>query len=342
MAETPARQGIHKILLKFGAPNKNGALFIMNELSFTASMLAVLPIYAIIASGSFARKVGWIAPSGDSTLMKVAVELTLPCFILYNLLENDQLRSVSFSISTIVLGMAITAISIFVSWIGGKILRLKVGDGLRTFVVTAGVQNYGFFIIALVAILMPNSEFTGLVLTFNVGCDLIFWSVGFLMISNAKKMSFDFLKKGPVWSVFLGLFLMWTGLDKYIGDSVKIFLKLMGGVAIPVNLMLFGTLIVDMLDLKKIAWKIVVAGTTLRMLILPAMLVLSLTFLPLSNPLKMLILMQSLAPSGVMSAVLAKHFGGHPHISVQITIATCAISLITLPLWLNLGLKIIK
>lgn len=48
---------------------------------------------------------------------------------------------------------------------------------------------------------------------------------------------------------------MWTGLDKYIGDSVKIFLKLMGGVAIPVNLMLFGTLIVDMLDLKKIAWK---------------------------------------------------------------------------------------
>ena len=97
-----------------------------------------------------------------------------------------------------------------------------------------------------------------------------------------------------------------------------------------------------MLDLKKIAWKIVVAGTTLRMLILPAMLVLSLTFLPLSNPLKMLILMQSLAPSGVMSAVLAKHFGGHPNISVQITIATCAISLITLPLWLNLGLKIIN
>ena len=115
----------------------------------------------------------------------------------------------------------------------------------------------------------------------------------------------------------------------------------MGGVAIPINLMLFGTLIADMLDLKKIAWKIVVAGTALRMLILPAMLVLSLTFLPLSDPLKMLILMQALAPSGVMSAVLAKHFGGHPGISVQITIATCAASLITLPLWLNLGLKIV-
>lgn len=305
-------------------------------------MLAVLPIYAIIASGVFARKVGWIAPEGDSTLMKVAVELTLPCFILYNLLENDKLRSVSFSLSTIALGIAVTAASIFVSWIGGKILKLKVGDGLRTFVVTAGVQNYGFFIIALVAILMPNSEFTGLVLTFNVGCDLIFWSVGFLMISNAKKISFDFLKKGPVWSVFLGLFLMWTGLDKCVGDSVKIFLKLMGGVAIPINLMLFGTLIADMLDLKKIAWKIVIAGTSLRMLILPSMLVAAAAILPLDYSLKLLILMQALAPSGVMSAVLAKHFGGHPNISVQITIATCAASLLTLPLWLNLGLKILN
>ena len=315
----------------------------MEEISFLSSICAVLPIYAIIASGAFARKIGWIKPEGDHTLMKVAVELTLPCFILYNLLGNEKLRSVSFSLGTILLGMAVISASILVSWIGGKILKLKVGDGLRTFVVTAGVQNYGFFIIALIAIIFPDKpDLTGLVLTFNVGCDLIFWSLGFLLISNAKKISADFLKKGPVWSVFLGLFLMWTGLDAYVGGSVKVFLRLMGGVAIPLNLMLFGTLIADMLDFKTIAWKITGAGVALRMFILPLALIGAAAAIPLENSLRLLIVLQALAPSGVMSAVLAKHFGGHPKISVQITIASCVVSIFTLFLWLNLGLRAIE
>ena len=315
----------------------------MNEISFASSLCAVLPIYAIIASGSFARKIGWIKPEGDQTLMKVAVELTLPCFILYNLLGNEKLRSVSYSLSAIMLGMFVIAFGIFVSWVGAKLLRLKVGDGLRTFVVTAGVQNYGFFVIALVAILFPaRADITGLVLTFNVGCDLVFWSLGFLLISNAKNVSFGFLKKGPVWSVFLGLFLMWAGLDKYVGESVKTFLRIMGGVAVPLNLMLFGTLIVDMFDVKKIAWKITGAGVLLRMLVLPACFIAIAAAAPLEGSFKLLIVLQALAPSGVMSAVLARHFGGHPKISVQITILSCAVSVFTLFFWYNLGLEAIK
>ena len=315
----------------------------MNEISFASSLCAILPIYAVIASGSLARKLGWIKPEGDQTLMKVAVELTLPCFILYNLLGNEKLRSVSYSLSAIALGMFIIALGIFVSWLGAKLLKLKVGDGLRTFVVTAGVQNYGFFVIALVAILFPERpDIVGLMLTFNVGCDLVFWSLGFLLISNAKEISFGFLKKGPVWSVFLGLFLMWTGLDKCVGDSVKTFLHIMGGVAVPLNLMLFGTLIVDMFDVKKIVWKITGAGVLLRMFILPACFIAIAAAAPLDNSFKLLIVLQALTPSGVMSAVLAKHFGGHPKISVQITILSCIVSIFTLFFWLNLGLKTIE
>ena len=95
-----------------------------------------------------------------------------------------------------------------------KIPRIKIGEGQRTFVVTTGIHNYGFFIIALVAILYPNDEndFMGLVLTHNVGCDLVFWSLGVALLSPSVKFSPAILLKGPVLSVFVALFFIWTGL----------------------------------------------------------------------------------------------------------------------------------
>lgn len=302
---------------------------------------AIFPIYAMIGAGWFARKVGWIKPEADSSLLKIAVELTLPCFILSNLLGNKKLESVGFSLATISIAIIGLSASLLITWLMGKLIGLKVGDGLRTFTVTAGTQNYGFFLIALIAIMWDGGDIMGVLITHNVGCDLVFWSVGYLLLSNAKRVSFDFLMRGPVWSVFVGLALVWSGAARYVPDCASTFLKFAGASAIPLNLMLFGSLMCDMLGREKFSWRIIISSLLMRNGVLPAILVFLAWALPLDETLKTLLVLLSLSPAGIMAAVLAKAFGGYPKIAVQIVLATSIAAVITLPLWFNFGMELI-
>ena len=305
-------------------------------------LAAIFPIYAMIGVGWLARRARWVAEEADSSLVKIAVEITLPCFILSNILDNKKLESVGFSLATISVGIIGLSVSIALTWFVGKLIGLKVGDGLRTFTVTTATQNYGFFLIALVAIIWSGGgEMMGVLITHNVGCDLVFWSIGYLLLSNTKRVSLNFFMHGPVWSVFVGLILVWSGLSAYIPDFVKTFLKLSGACAIPLNLMIFGTLMFDMLGREHFSWKILAAASLMRMAVLPACFVFCAWILPLDATLKTLLVLMALSPSGIMAAVLAKSFGGYPKIAVQIVLATSVLAVFTLPLWMFFGMSLV-
>ena len=139
----------------------------------------------------------------------------------------------------------------------------------------------------------------------------------------------------------MALILVWTGIAQYIPDFVKTMLKFAGGIAVPLNLMIFGTLLFDMLEREKFSIKILSVAVLMRMMVLPACFIACAYFLPIDHTLKTLLVLQALAPCGVMSAVLAKHFGGHPKIAVYITLLTCIVAIFTLPFWLNVGINLI-
>lgn len=301
--------------------------------------LATIPIYAIIFIGWLTRKIGWIHPESDRSFMRFAIDVSLPCFIFYNMIGNEKLASISYAVGAISLGAIGVGMCLTLCWVASKFLGLKIGEGQRTFVVTTGIHNYGFFIIALVVILYPNDEndFMGLVLTHNVGCDLVFWSLGVALLSPSVKFSPAILLKGPVLSVFVALFFIWTGLAGKIPDFALSSLKLLGGAAIPLNLFMFGTLIYDLFSRESFNAKIVGTAVLMRMALLPIAFILLATALPIDPSLKKLIAFQALSPCGVTAAVLAKHFGGYPQMAVQITIATLVVAPFTLPVWMWLG-----
>lgn len=303
-------------------------------------IVAMIPIYAMVFVGWLMRRIKWFTPESDSSFTRFAIDVSLPCFIFYNMVGNEKLASVGYATFTISLGIFGMLMCLIIAWFCSKILKLKVGDGQRTFVVTAGVQNYGFFIIALVSILYPQGdELMGLVLTHNVGCDIVFWTLGLLLISATTKFSPAILLKGPVLSVFIALFFIWTGFAKHIPDFAMTSLKLLGAAAIPLNLIIFGTLICDMFGFKKFSFKIVGTAVILRMVIMPCAFIALAVFVPMDILLKKLLVFQAVAPSGVISAVLAKNFGGHPQIAVQIIVATMVVAFITVPFWMWVGMS---
>ena len=305
----------------------------------------VLPIYAMVASGWFLRKAGWIKPEADSSLTKLAIDFCLPCFIVCNMLENKRLESVVFSMQTILLGICNLAGSLLVAYVVASLMRLRVGEGKRTFVTTSATGNYGFFTIALVSMLYAGTadgeELLGLVLTHNVGCDLVFWTLGIILLSGKPDFTYKMFLRGPVIAVFVGLALIWTGAGAYIPDSVRSFLKFTGFPAIPINLMMFGMMIADMFSVRDFSPKIVFSGVAVKMLLIPAILVFAAFVLPIDAMFKKLILFQAFTPCGVTSAVMARSFGGYPKMSVQITLLSCAASFLTLPVWFYIGFGLI-
>lgn len=182
----------------------------------------------------------------------------------------------------------------------------------------------------------------GLAITHNVGCDLVMWSVGLLLVSNQTKFSYRLFMRGPFLVVFIALFLIWTGLDQHVPDIVVTSFKLMGNCLIPLNLIIFGNLLYDLLGKRtKFSPKMVIGGAVTRVLILPMVFIALAMLLPVNMELKRLLVFQSLAPASVTTALIARHFGGHPDLAVQITLVTCIASFLTLPLWFKVGFSLI-
>lgn len=310
----------------------------------SVAFLASIPIYLIIIVGWISRRVGWVTPSMDKGFMKIAIELCYPCLILDRMLGNELLKSPVYSLKAAGTGAGICLLSIGICLLIARLLKMKKGEGARTFAIASAVQNYSFFIIPLVAILYgaENDPTMGVLFTHNVGFEFTLWTVGLLVMSEVTRFSPRLLLRGPIIAVLLGLFFAWTGLgDSLVPSPLRATLQMLGVCAVPLSLFLVGTTMFDLLGKFKWTFKISLGSIAARCAILPAVILLIAYFLPVDPVLKRVLIFQAAVPSAILPIIIARHFGGQPAVAVQVVIATTAFSLISLPFWLTVGFRLI-
>ena len=100
------------------------AVYFYSKVDLTyQSLAAIVPIYVMILTGVLVRRIGWLKPEADSSFVRMAIDVTLPCFIIYNMLGNEKLKSVGFSLATIFIGMLVVLASLAVSYAASRLLR---------------------------------------------------------------------------------------------------------------------------------------------------------------------------------------------------------------------------
>ncbi len=310
----------------------------------TIALLASIPIYLIMVVGWVSRRVNWVTPDMDKGFMKIAIELCYPCFILDRMLGNELLRSPAYSLKAAGVGAGICLCSILLCLGFARLLRLKKGQGARTFAISSAVQNYSFFIIPIVAILYggPNDPTMGVLFTHNVGFEFTLWTVGLMVMSEATKFSPALLLRGPIIAVMLGLFLVWTRLDSVLVPMpIRSTLQMLGACAVPLSLFLVGTTLYDLLGKFKWSLKISLGGVAARCLILPVFILAVAWLLPVDPVLKRVLIFQAAVPSAILPIIIARHFGGQPAVAVEIVVCTTIASFVALPVWLSVGFKFI-
>jgi len=318
----------------------------------------VSPIFLLMAVGAIVRRAGILNEQADRTLLDLSVHLLYPCLILDNVMTNETLRHSGNLVWSPLLGFACMAGSIGAAALAAHLWRFKPDSRRRTFAFVAGVFNYGYIPVPLIATLYGANALAVLFL-FNLGTEVGFWIVGFGLLAGHSILG-DWRRAltTPVRAIILGVLInlvtAWFGLklDGATLDAlawgwpVKVIfgtIHLVGLCSIPLALLLIGATMADFWGEFRSARGVGVMtlAVLVRNAVVPLSFVILAWLLPVSRELKETLVVQAAMPAGVFPLLLARHHGGSVPVALQVIFSTSAVAIITLPLWIHFGMKLV-
>jgi Predicted permeases len=305
----------------------------------------VMPVFAVIAAGAGARRVGWLKPEADESLLKLVVNFLYPCLIFDNALGNEALREPGNLFVAPLLGFVTMAGGILIAYVIAKRAGFAIGSGLRTFAFSVGIFNYGYMAIPLVEELFGRGAL-GVLFVFNVGCEAAIWTVGILMLAGVSLRGGGWRRilNPPVYALVLAIVMNLAGADAWLPGILRQAIKMVAACAVPLGLLVIGGTLVEYFAAPRtlVDRKITPMACALRLGLIPLGMLGLAAMLPLPPELKGVLIVQAAMPAGILPIVIAKHHGGQPLVAVQIVLGTTAAGLFAVPLWLRVGLSWIQ
>lgn len=309
---------------------------------FLTLLVAILPVLGVMAVGYVIRRLDWLNEAADASLMRVVVNLLTPCLIADTLLGNPAFARADNVWLPPLLGFVTTAGAILLAWS----LRRTLGHNLppvaqRTFATAVGICNYGYIPLPLAQMLFTPST-VGVLFVLNIGVELAMWLVGFALLTGQPwRQGWRHLLNPPVLAILGTLALNALVRREQIPEPLLQAARLLGQCAIPLGLMLIGATVADLLPAlrPRQAARVATVACTLRLLLFPLGILTLAVFLPLSRELREVLLLHAAMPAAVFPIVMARHFGGDANTALRVVLATTFASILTMPLWLKLGLR---
>lgn len=316
------------------------------------SILSVITsVFLVVATGMALRRLGWLTAEADRSLLHLVVRVLMPCLIFRVVVNDRSLQSAGHLIVPPFLGFGLCAagllVALAVSRLGRRVTGLDSVPQRRTFATCIGIFNYGFVPIPLVELLFDTSTL-GVLFVFNVGVELAIWTVGLLVLTGSLGRDWwRHVLNPPSIAIVIAVALNLLELRGYVPSPVFNGITLLSYAAIPMALVLVGATIADELrpgpssfrtteSVKICAWSL-----ALRLVVLPAGFIALALVLPVSTELKRVLVIQASQASAVFPIVMARYFGGHPGTAMRVVLSTSLVSLVTMPLWIIVGLALL-
>lgn len=308
------------------------------EISYWTLLAAVAPVFLIILAGFVLRRVHWLTMEADQSLLRVCINVLMPCLILDSVLGNPALQKIENISLPPLVGFATFCLGYFVALPLGRLLGLSENQA-RTFSFTVGSYNYAYVPIPLVQAFCPR-ETTGVLFTHNLGVEIAFWTVGIGILTGASlRRGWTKIFNPPVLAIVGSLTLnACHGIDWIPGFVLKA--AHMGGQsAVPLALILTGATLADLVHHRwpPLADRVPACAIVLRLALLPVISLLLAKFLPCSTELKRIIVIQAAMPAAMLPIVLSKHLGGDGKTALQVVISTSLLGFLTIPFWIRFG-----
>ena len=323
----------------------------------------VAAVFLAVLAGAVLRRRGVLDATADATLLKLLVRVFIPALIVSRVLGNRALadwRNVLLPpVIAFVLvagGFAAAALALRLAGRVSGDLRAVRDDPARrrTFALCTGMFNYGYVTIPLVGSLFDR-ETLGVLFVFNVGVEAAMWGVGVTMLAGGMASGWWRRLFGPPVVATLAALVADAlerqfGLVALAGEPGRVTLTVLGqtvgwlaDAAIPVGLLLTGATIAD--DWARCRLRegkaTVATASVVRLAALPIVFVALAATLPLPVELRRVLVLQAAMPAAVFPIVLSRHYGGDVATALRVVVGTSLVSLVTMPLWVALGLWLV-
>jgi malate permease and related proteins len=311
---------------------------------YITTLHAVVPVFLVIGLGIFFRRRNWLSEAADGSLLRLTNYVLLPCLIFNSILFNLALKAPVTLILAPVFGFLAVSVGMGVAFLcaryAGRFIGIQTPNVQWTFVLCAGVFSYSFMPLALAKNLFGQTT-TGVLLAHNLGVELAVWTLGLMVLRVVGAIrSWKRIFTAPVIATLAALIVNVTGLEEFAPQFLIWSFAILGQAAIPLGLILIGVAVADHLSEFRAggAWKLMASASILRLLLVPLLFLLAVRFMPFPPELKKAILLQSAMPSAAVPLLLmVRHYGGDFPTAMRIVLATTAVSVLTMPLWIYLG-----
>ena len=310
-----------------------------------AVFFAILPIFLIIGFGFLAPQFGWLNADSELSLMKLVINLLYPALIFNFILGNNILRQPGNLLLPPLLGFVMVVVGFSLSMIVAH--KFKIGDPqeCNTFAFITGIQNSVYFPLPIIALLFERQTI-GVLMVFNLGVEIALWlfGVGFILSPRNPISILKRIFSVPVVAIVIALLVNYHGYDRNVPEFAFEAFRLLGQCTIPLALLLIGATFADFKTSAKlfVGLKVPFLASVVRLVVMPVLVLLVAFFLPISTELKRVVVVQAAMPCAVFPILLARHFDGSPVIAFKAVFSTTLLSLLTIPLWIRAGIRLLN
>lgn len=287
--------------------------------------IMVIVLFIIMLIGVLLGKMKVINSESRSTISFLIINVSMPMLIVSssNLEFNEQTKNESMWL--IIMSVA----AFFFSILLAQLIFKKAVPRCATVFSNAGYMGLP----VLNSILGPKGLFLGAI--FQMVFHLFTWTYGISLFTKSNKFK-DSLKKminPSLIAVAIAIVLMFTGWK--IPDTIQTVLKMMGELTTPLSMLLIGATLAQVSLKEVIKLKQIYIVTALRLLIIPAFVLLFLLFPSIPKISVYVVFVINAMPSAAITGILAMKYNNDEKLASSIVAFSTLISIITLFLITN-------
>lgn len=307
------------------------------------SVKSVFTLMALIITGYYFTGKKWFGKTGMDFLSKFTVQVTVPCYMFYNIYNDIESRA---ALADLVVKLPVTfgsiILSLFVTYLIGKMLHIR--EGRRgTFVAAAGFSNVVFIGFPVIQALWGDG-ITSIGVIYYMSSTLLFWTLGIHLLQKDSRVAEagegQFLKNlkkvlsPPIIGLLVGIIVVISEVE--VPDFIMSPLGMLKSVTSPLAMVFIGSVIRNM-DIRTMKFgRDLYAALIMRFIFLPVVTAVFLRMMPIPGQMKEVFFILSTMPSMTQMGIMAREYESDYEFACTVITATTVISMLTIPVFMYL------
>lgn len=312
-------------------------------------LVRLLAVSSMVLMGVLARRRGWLDAAGTRQVSLVVTNLLYPALIYASLVQTFTLPGLAANWTLPAGTLMIMGVGFCVGLLAARVVPFSNERERRAFRFQCTINNYVFLAMPLVLIYW-GAKGVALLVFSTVGSELSVWTLGVVALTGHRVewRTLRQLVSMPMAAILAAVLTLgivqasgWrppaAGLADDLRQALLGVLDMVGKGTVPLAMMVAGSRMAELqprhlLRLPQLA----VVG--LRLLVVPAIALALLHYLPFAPEARQVLTVVAVMPSAIASVMLSDIYGADSEFAATAVLLTHAAALFTIPLWLGWAL----